>query len=47
MHKLSIINYVLFNITTLADRTHRSVTTVTSIHVVDFYAETGKLKTVF
>ena len=47
MHKLSIINYVLFNITTLADRTHRSVTTVTSIHVVDFYTETGRLKTVF
>ena len=47
MHKLSIINYVLFNITTLADRTHRSVTTVTSIHIVDFYTETGKLKTVF
>ena len=46
MHKLSIINYVLFNITTLADRTHRSVTTVTSIHVVDFYTETGRLKTV-
>ena len=29
-----------------ADRTHRSVTTVTSIHVVDFKTETEEVKTV-